>query len=289
MKSASALSASTQRRFDVEEASEVSDLDTQLNNIIESYKLREIEKQKIRLEQAQKISTDIYKDLNSAIKEGVSILEAMNFVNQKYNNKDATNIASLLLTKDLLNISLKDKEIASLKEDNNNLNNEKEKLVSAVADRERVIRELQEEKNTFEKQKRDLEADFKNKFEELKNKFSDMMKQVNENANAKIAQIKNEYEGKLDSQMIRINELEAELRVKEKMIQDMSNTQSNSINSAIRELEKKITNFAGEAETNKESLSKRLEALDKLIASNENPKDNKKQERDEDDNTRRLF
>ena len=144
----------------------------------------------------------------------------MNFVNQKYNNKDATNIASLLLTKDLLNISLKDKEIASLKEDNNNLNNEKEKLVSAVADRERVIRELQEEKNTFEKQKRDLEADFKNKFEELKNKFSDMMKQVNENANAKIAQIKNEYEGKLDSQMIRINELEAELRVKEKMIQD---------------------------------------------------------------------
>ena len=289
MKSASALSASTQRRFDVEEASEVSDLDTQLNNIIESYKLREIEKQKIRLEQAQKISTDIYKDLNSAIKEGVSILEAMNFVNQKYNNKDATNIASLLLTKDLLNISLKDKEIASLKEDNNNLNNEKEKLVSAVADRERVIRELQEEKNTFEKQKRDLEADFKNKFEELKNKFSDMMKQVNENANAKIAQIKNEYEGKLDSQMIRINELEAELRVKEKMIQDMSNTQSNSINSAIRELEKKITNFAGEAETNKESLSKRLEALDKLIASNENPKDNKKQERDEDDNTRRLL
>ena len=290
IKSSSALSASTQRRFDVEEANDDSDLNTQLNNIIESYKLREVEKQKIRLEQAQKLATDIYKDLQSAIKDGVSILEAMNFANQKYNNKDATNIASLFLTKDLLNISLKDKEIVSLKNDNSVLVGEKEKLVSSVAEREEAIRKLQEEKSAFEKEKKDLEIAFKNKFEELKNKFSDMMKQINENAEARIAQVKNEYESKIDSQTARINVLEAELRVKNKMIQDMNNTQNDSINSAIKNLEEKINSLAGKAETNsaiKENISTRLEELDKRIADNGNNNDRAQEQ--EDDNTRTLF
>ncbi|WP_300972455.1 hypothetical protein, partial [Helicobacter rodentium] len=292
IKSSSALSASTQRRFDVEEANDDSDLNTQLNNIIESYKLREVEKQKIRLEQAQKLATDIYKELQSAIKEGVSILEAMNFANQKYNNKDATNIASLFLTKDLLNISLKDKEIVSLKQDNSVRANEKEKLALSVAEREEAIRKLQEEKNAFEKEKKDLEIAFKNKFEELKNKFSDLMKQINENAEAKIAKVKNEYESKIDSQTARINALEAELRVKDKTIQDMNNMQNDSINSAIKNLEEKINSLAGKAETNsvsKENTSTRLEELEKRIASNGSNNDGVQEQEDEDDNTRTLF
>lgn len=79
------------------------------------YHQKEIEKANIRLERAKKDSFEAYKDLKECLNQGLSITEAIKSIQQKYRNEDTINFASLLFSRDILNLSAKEDEIKDLK------------------------------------------------------------------------------------------------------------------------------------------------------------------------------
>lgn len=82
----------------------------------EAYKRKEEEKCALRLQKAHEQALNAYDYLHTQLESGITIKEALELVKQKYRDDDTTNLASLLLTKDLLNIAHKDSEILALKE-----------------------------------------------------------------------------------------------------------------------------------------------------------------------------
>lgn len=82
----------------------------------EAYKRKEEEKCTLRLEKAKEQAMSAYDYLHTQLESGITIKEALELVKQKYRDDDTTNLASLLLTKDLLNLAHKDTEILALKE-----------------------------------------------------------------------------------------------------------------------------------------------------------------------------
>lgn len=82
----------------------------------EAYKRKEEEKCALRLERAREQALNAYDYLHTQLESGITIKEALELVKQKYRDDDTANLASLLLTKDLLHIAHKDSEILALKE-----------------------------------------------------------------------------------------------------------------------------------------------------------------------------
>ncbi len=79
-----------------------------ISDSFELYIQKEVEKTNIRLEKAKKDSFNAYEDLKANLKDGLSILEAIKNIQQKYRNEDTINFATLLFSKDILNVKAKE-------------------------------------------------------------------------------------------------------------------------------------------------------------------------------------
>lgn len=67
----------------------------------------------MRLEKANKEKDRAYEDLKKYLNNGLSILEAIQNIKQKY-SEDTVHLASLLFSQDILNVKSKDEIIALL-------------------------------------------------------------------------------------------------------------------------------------------------------------------------------
>lgn len=103
------------------------------------YTQKEFEKTKLRLEKAQIDSKSAYLDLKENLNNGLSINEALKSITQKYRNEDTINFASLLFTKDILNLKIKEQEIAELKNELNVAKKAEDELLEQIAKREDTI------------------------------------------------------------------------------------------------------------------------------------------------------
>lgn len=113
-----------------------------INESFEVYTQKEIEKTNIRLEKAKKDSFNAYEDLKANLRDGLSILEAIKNIQQKYRNEDTINFATLLFSKDILNLKAKEEEIKSLTSELESSYSLQEKLNDEITKREETISKL---------------------------------------------------------------------------------------------------------------------------------------------------
>ncbi|OCS21951.1 hypothetical protein CFVI97532_07060 [Campylobacter fetus subsp. venerealis cfvi97/532] len=115
------------------------DIDKIIEESFSLYTKKEFEKTKIRLEKAQEDSKNAYMDLKESLNNGLSINEALKNITQKYRNEDTINFASLLFTKDILNLKVKEQEINELKNELNIAKNAENELLEQITKREETI------------------------------------------------------------------------------------------------------------------------------------------------------
>ena len=113
-----------------------------INDSFEVYTQKELEKTNIRLEKAKKDSLNAYEDLKANLKDGLSILEAIKNIQQKYRNEDTINFATLLFSKDILNLKAKEEEIKNLTSELESSYHLQEKLNDEITKREETISKL---------------------------------------------------------------------------------------------------------------------------------------------------
>lgn len=113
-----------------------------INDSFEVYTQKEIEKTNIRLEKAKKDSFNAYEDLKANLKDGLSILEAIKNIQQKYRNEDTINFATLLFSKDILNLKAKEEEIKNLTSELESSYHLQEKFNDEITKREETISKL---------------------------------------------------------------------------------------------------------------------------------------------------
>ncbi|TXE84780.1 hypothetical protein FPD46_00665 [Campylobacter peloridis] len=135
----------------------------------EIYEEKEIEKTKQRLQKAQKEANEAYADLKNYLNNGTTILEAIRNIQQKYRNEDTVNFASLLFSKDILNLKNKEEEIKKLKDELDKSIKYEDQLSDEITKREETISKL---KGTIQLKTNEIIAmreEFDNEIEQLKN------------------------------------------------------------------------------------------------------------------------
>lgn len=113
-----------------------------IQDSFELYQQKELEKTQIRLEKAKKDSLNAYDDLKINLNKGLSIIEALKFIQQKYRNEDTINFASLLFSQDILTLKEKENEIRALKTELEDAYNTQESLNDEITKREESIAKL---------------------------------------------------------------------------------------------------------------------------------------------------
>ena len=165
-----------------------------ISDSFELYIQKEIEKTNIRLEKAKKDSFNAYEDLKANLKDGLSILEAIKNIQQKYRNEDTINFATLLFSKDILNVKAKEEEIKNLASELESSYSLQEKLNDEITKREETISKL---KGTMQNKINEMTA--------LRFEFEEKMKEVAE------TEVKlKELEKYSNEQEATINELDTE-------------------------------------------------------------------------------
>lgn len=113
-----------------------------IENSFEIYRQKELEKTKIRLEKAEKDSLQAYDDLKKYLNNGTSILEAIKNIQQQYRNEDTINFATLLFSKDILSLKNKEQEIQNLKEELEKSKKYENELIDEISKREESISKI---------------------------------------------------------------------------------------------------------------------------------------------------
>ncbi|EAK3496291.1 hypothetical protein BSY80_09400, partial [Campylobacter jejuni] len=147
---------------------EKEEIENIIKNSFEVYHLKELEKTKERLKRAEKESYEAYKDLKDYLYNGTSILEAIRNIQQKYRNEDTINFASLLFSKDILNLKNKENEINTLKDEIEKSINYENELMDEITKREETISKL---KGTLQSKINEITAmrdDFEKEIAEIK-------------------------------------------------------------------------------------------------------------------------
>lgn len=150
---------------------------------MEIYKQKELEKTNLRLQRAEKEAYDAYQDLKSSLSNGLSLLESLNVIKQKYRNEDTINFASLLFGQDIMNVFEAQKTIDDLQ------------------------KQLSKEKNNL----KDLKVALDNKDETISKMKSTIQKKVNELSELENT-TRNEYEESLKNIKLKMEEELAFLR-----------------------------------------------------------------------------
>ncbi|RDU59494.1 hypothetical protein [Helicobacter sp. MIT 14-3879] len=216
---------------------------------IELYKQKEIEKTNFRLEKAQKDSASAYNDLRDYLYNGLSILEAMKNIQQKYRNEDTINFASLLFSKDILNLRSKEEEIIALNKEKDELRKECENVYNEVEKKEETISKLkgtvQKYNNEMQKYEYEVEQEFEAKIKAMEEQMSNELVKLQKEQE----KIINEYE----SEIKELDSLNEELTNENKSINEQNfklNSQKTFLENTLKEL--KATMQTKEEQTNKE-------------------------------------
>lgn len=162
-----------------------------LEESIELYKAKEKEKFELRLDLASKDFQKCYEYILSLLKKELGILEAFNIARQKFSSEHTLNLASILLTKDLVDIELFKEKILNFEDENRILQENLEEKDKVLAFQETTLTTLKENllnlRKNHEKEKNDLKNahldDIKNFNKELecfKEEFSKQNKELKE-------------------------------------------------------------------------------------------------------------
>lgn len=172
----------------------------------EAYRRKEEEKCALRLERAKEQALSAYDYLHTQLESGITIKEALELVKQKYRDDDTTNLASLLLTKDLLNLAHKDSEILALKDECAQKEQTLEEYRETIAKREETIGSMRatisEKVNEYNLYKEKAEQLLQQSLDEL----AERLQKDIDNLGALLAQ----KEGELDEQGTLIDRLSIE-------------------------------------------------------------------------------
>ena len=255
-----------QKPKEAQEVLEQTQIDDIIFKSIELYKQKEIEKLNVKLEKAQKDSKNAYADLKDYLNNGLGILEALKNIQQKYRNDDTINLASLLFSKDILNLKSKEDEIIVLNKDKENLQNECKEAYNEVNKKEETISKLRSTLQTKLNEMKNFEYELEQKYE--------AKLQEEEEAKLKEIQQLNVDNEELNNENQKINEINLKL-----------NADNENLSKSIKEIENK---YAEE----KQQLEKRLETIDnqsskikeenfKLITQNEILQSNLKEQKRE--------
>lgn len=131
-----------------------------LEESIELYKAKEKEKFDLRLDLAVKDFQKCYEYILSLLKKELGILEAFNVARQKFSSEHTLNLASILLTKDVVDIQLFKEQILLLKKEKESLEEALEEKNKILAFQEQTLATLKENllnlRKSCEKEKNDL-------------------------------------------------------------------------------------------------------------------------------------
>lgn len=223
-----------------------------INDSFEVYTQKEIEKTNIRLEKAKKDSFNAYEDLKANLKDGLSILEAIKNIQQKYRNEDTINFATLLFSKDILNLKAKEEEIKNLTSELENSYHLQEKLNDEITKREETISKL---KGTMQGKINEMTAlryEFEEKMQEVaetKIKLKELEKYSQEQETT-IADLDNENQElsnknkELNNEKIKLESQNAYLKTREQGFVEQLNELKEEVKEKFKkelELEKVIT------------------------------------------------
>ena len=257
------ISSTSQVRFskDILEKDDV-DLDAEISRLFDEYDNKELEKKRILLQEARQKGNYAYSDLKENIKNGVSIAEAMRYVTQTYKNEDVLNFASMLLTKDLMEIALKERKIETLNETITAYSVENDKLVDVIAKRENTIKELQStltKKNNeinlvleaTEEKMNQLSLETEKKIHEIEKKYENELGELNElldKQEAIIARLKYEKENSENSYKKTLEEKSGDIKRLESEVGELKEFKyrSNSLEQQLVERDSKISKLESE-------------------------------------------
>ncbi|EIT4688680.1 hypothetical protein L2G33_001560 [Campylobacter jejuni] len=282
------------QKVENEVKNEKEEIENIIKNTFEVYHLKELEKTKERLKRAEKESYEAYRDLKDYLYNGTSILEAIRNIQQKYRNEDTINFASLLFSKDILNLKNKENEINTLKDEIEKSINYENELMDEITKREETISKL---KGTLQSKINEITAmrdDFEKEIAEIKlveEKLKEVEK-ISEEQEITIKELDNENDilsnenKKSKEELIR---LKSENEYLNKQIEENKNRNLNNENLTKDyyklqiDLEKeKIQNqyllqsIADYKESEKEYKSKIEDLTSKLIANNNKTSDQEK-------------
>ncbi|BEJ76140.1 hypothetical protein RMP56_001763 [Campylobacter jejuni] len=282
------------QKVENEVKNEKEEIENIIKNSFEVYHLKELEKTKERLKRAEKESYEAYRDLKDYLYNGTSILEAIRNIQQKYRNEDTINFASLLFSKDILNLKNKENEINTLKDEIEKSINYENELMDEITKREETISKL---KGTLQSKINEITAmrdDFEKEIAEIKlveEKLKEVEK-ISEEQEITIKELDNENDilsnenKKSKEELIR---LKSENEYLNKQIEENKNRNLNNENLTKDyyklqiDLEKeKIQNqyllqsIADYKESEKEYKSKIEDLTSKLIANNNKTSDQEK-------------
>lgn len=224
---------------------------------IELYKAKEQEKLKVKLDKAEKDSANAYSDLKEYLNNGLSILEALKNIQQKYRNDDTINFASLLFSKDILSLKSKEDEIISLEKEKDALKNECANAYNEIDKREETISKLRSTLQTKLNEMQNFEYELEQTFEAKLKEREEKMLQELEALQANQEKISNEFKEE-------INELDLaneELSKENKAINEM-NLKLNSQNQALM---LQLDNSKKEFENIQEELKAKLDSTQDYI------------------------
>lgn len=224
---------------------------------IELYKAKEQEKLKAKLDKAEKDSANAYSDLKEYLNNGLSILEALKNIQQKYRNDDTINFASLLFSKDILSLKSKEDEIISLEREKDALKNECANAYNEIDKREETISKLRSTLQTKLNEMQNFEYELEQTFEAKLKEREEKMLQELEALQANQEKISNEFKEE-------INELDLaneELSKENKAINEM-NLKLNSQNQALM---LQLDNSKKEFENIQEELKAKLDSTQDYI------------------------
>lgn len=221
---------------------------------IDFYEQKEIEKMKIRLNKARADAKVAYEDMLYKIRNGASALEALNFIKQKYSEEHTINMASAFLAKDIIEVDIKNNEISALRGKISELDKTITMQNDEITKREQTITSLkstlQQKVNEIsllgEKHEEDLKAVAQAAKEEAEKQLTQL--------ESELTQIKNSY-GEI------IAKKDEELAQQDEAIYKFSAINENS-NLRIKELEEKVeklTKENGILEYNNAELLKKVE------------------------------
>lgn len=235
------------------QASDETDIEKIVAKSIEIYRQKELEKTKIRLEKAEKDSLNAYNDLKEYLNNGLSILEAIKNIQQKYRNDDTINFASLLFSKDILSLSQKEQEIITL-------NNEKEEL---KAETKEAYNEIDKREETISK----LKSTLQKKLNEMQNYEYELQKEFETKLGEKEAQMIEKLEAFEAQQQNTINEYESEISELDNLNLELSN-ENKTLQQSTLELKTQNTSLQQILEQHKELLSESKQNIKESEESN---------------------
>lgn len=205
--------ATTEIRLETKDLSKVTTIEDSkivIDNIAQStlddYAQKEIEKLKIRLAKATDDAKVVYAELKQKInQDGMSVQEALNYAKQKYREEHTVNLASMYLSKDLLQVSSLEKIINDKEKEILNLENIITEKENSITTRENTISSLKSTLQTKENEFRLSVEKHQGDLEFLKVQYEKSIDEITEKSEEKIQEMEKELNGN-EELIIRLTE-----------------------------------------------------------------------------------